>query len=370
MHILKNILCFFFISFISISQEKYDKNDHVEIDNYVENNHYVIDYTFKDHKNHLHQFRMKLNKPETDLMIKKFGVPTSMGPPPKSNKNYKSFDYETLLERNQIIEDAMFIANEGYVEQTNKKALVSYYKETVVQIADYIVDYLSNNQEDTRSNRIEMAIKFVQDIPYAIPKENRRVFKWGYITPPEVLIEGYGDCDSKTILFVCVMSYLIPEDDILFVSTPRHIFSAIKDESFNGLCDEEYVPYTQRDVSDLRDGGFVEYNSSRYFVCETAGPGRSDYGQSYQYQSANNVASGGSFFKSLKNILKYTPAPSIYRPTSKIKHCKIETFDLSELVVFPGTCYHSITSINNNKLGHFDYHSCFMFNPPSSDPDE
>jgi len=360
----KKIIILLFVSLYSFSQEKYVKNDHVSIDTRVENEHYIIDYTFKDHREFLHEIDIVFEKDQTDTMIKKFGFPSSLL---KNNQN--SFEKEDLKQRNEIIKNGLFLIDGGVI-QKDKKAIVKYYRETTYQIANYIISYLEINNQDTRQNRIEMAMKFVQDIPYAIPEEGRRIYKNGYITPPEVLIEGYGDCDSKTILFVCIMSFLIDSDDILFVSIPGHIFSAIKDENHvvhvNSI-DDHYIPYTQRNYEDNRDGQYIEYNGFKYFVCETAGPGRSNYGQAYQYQSKKTGTEDASFFKGLQDILEYVPVTSMDRPISKIRHCKIETFDLSEIFVFFGDCYHAnqMEYVKDRKNLVFKYHSCYMFNPPN-----
>ncbi len=342
------------------SQDEYVKNEHVDIDSYINNGNYIIDYQFKDHNGDLHNFSMALEKIKTDSMIKKFGISNSI------LKSSKKMDHDIINERNRIIEDGMFIAQDGFPKELNKKVLVSYYREIVNPIANYIIEYLEKNNIDNRLNRIEMAMKFVQDIPYAIPEEDKRAFKLGYITPPEVLIEGYGDCDSKTILFACVMSYLINYEDIIFVSTPGHIFSAIKDYGYTH--ENEYVPQSQREINYGTGGGFVMYNNNKYFVCETAGSARPNYGKSYQYQPSSFRNKEVSFLNNLRQLFKYSPAPSIYRPTSRIKHCKIETFDLSNLLVFPGDCHHSnsMKYIKKEKRMAFDYHSCFMYNPPSS----
>ena len=357
---MKKLLFLFFIFSFCFSQEEYVKSDHVLIDSYVNDDHYIIDYLFQDHKGVMHDFQMSFKKNKTDLMVEKFGIPNSL------LKKSKKLDPEILHERNKIIEDKMFIAQDGFPQSLNKKVLVSYYRETVRQIADYIIDYLDKNRDDNRLNRIEMAMKFVQDIPYGIPKEQKSLFKLGYITPPEVLINGYGDCDSKTILFVCIMSYLVSEKDIVFVSTPGHIFSAIKD--YNNKISKEYIPYTQRKIDHTIGGTSLQYKGETYFVCETAGPGRSNYGQAYQYQPIQLNDKEDSFFTALNKIFQYSETPSIYRPTSKIKHFKVETFDLSELLVFPGDCYHatSMKYVKKDKRRAFDYHSCFMFNPPST----
>tara|TARA_B100000902_G_scaffold277506_1_gene263268 strand:+ start:1346 stop:2401 length:1056 start_codon:yes stop_codon:yes gene_type:complete len=311
-----------------LGQEKYSKSEHVEIDCSTTDTHYIINYIFKDHKKHEHQFNMSLEKHKTDTMIEKYGLPKSYF------KNSKKTDSELIEKRKKIAKESFFIV-EGGVLKKDKKALVDYYKEMTSPIANFIIDYLDQSDQDTRSNRIEMAMKFVQDIPYGVPKEKKNTGKFGYITPPEILIEGYGDCDSKTILFVCIMSYLITTSDIIYVSTPGHIFSAIKDYDMSKMIggDKEYVPYTQRTFNKLDMDKYIEFNDDIYFVCETAGSARPNYGE-------NN---------------------------KKLKLCYIETFDLSQIMSTNGYCYHSNTmSVNKENHLQFEFPSCFIYNPPTS----
>ena len=60
-----------------LGQEKYSKNEHVQIDCSSTDTHYIIDYTFKDHRNFEHKFNMSLEKHKTDTMIEKYGLPKS-----------------------------------------------------------------------------------------------------------------------------------------------------------------------------------------------------------------------------------------------------------------------------------------------------
>ncbi|MBF25508.1 MAG: hypothetical protein CMP49_03195 [Flavobacteriales bacterium] len=323
------ILLFSLIPFIIFCQDNYVKNEHVEISTIISNNDYIIDYQFKDHFNKLHSLQLFFKKEETDLMINRFGFPTSLL---KKNKNSKNVNTD---EKKEIIEQGLFLIDGGIIKK-NKKSIVDFYKRSVTPIAQYIINYLKFNKIDNRENRIEMAMKFVQDIPYAIPKESRRIYKNGYITPPEVLIEGYGDCDSKTILFVCIMSFLIPEDDIVFVSIPGHIFSAIKyyDNNYIEYNSNEYIPFTQRKDDNLTDRTYIKYKNSNYFICETAGPGRPNYGHSNQ----------------------------------EIKMYKIEEIDLNGILTINGDCFHS-ENMHLSKDGKrflFEHNSCYIFNPPSS----
>ena len=324
---MRKLLLLLIIPVFCISQEKYIKNDYVKIDSRIENDNYIIDYLFKDHQSIMHQIKIILHKVRTDEMIKKFGLPYSI---------FETFDnsnVDIIKQRQAIIKNGLFLLDGNKIKK-DKKLLIEYYKTSTLQIANYIIEYLKSENNDTRENRIEMTMKFVQDIPYAIPKKNKKIYKNGYITPPEVLIEGYGDCDSKTMLFVCIMSYLIPEKDIVFVSTPGHIFSAIKDPNIsNKIESNSYLPQTQQ-KDELKKGTYVELNKKKYFICETAGPGRPNYGQS----------------------------------DKKIKLSYIEKVDLSEIIYLPGECYHSnkMKYIKDEQRLAFEHHSCYIFNPPTS----
>ena len=311
-----------------LGQEKYSKNEHVKIDCSSTDTHYIIDYTFKDHRNFEHKFNMSLEKHKTDTMIEKYGLPKSYF------KKNRKINPEVIEQRKKIAQESFFIVEAGALKK-DKKGLVNYYREMTSPIANFIIEYLDKSNQNSRTNRIEMAMKFVQDIPYGVPKSKKNDGKFGYITPPEILIEGYGDCDSKTILFVCIMSYLIPTTDIVYVSTPGHIFSAIKDYDMSKMIAEEtdYVPYTLRKFNKLDLDKYIEFDDSIYFVCETAGSARPNYGE-------NN---------------------------KKLKLCYIETFDLSKISSTKGYCYHSNTmSVNKENRLQFDFHSCFIYNPPTS----
>ena len=327
---MKILLCVLSIMPFSffLGQEKYSKNEHVEIDCSTTESHYIIDYKFKDHQHYEHLFEMSLERFKIDTMIEKYGLPKSYFK--SSNKK----DDELEEKRKQLAIDSFFIL-EGGVLKKDKQALVDYYRGMTSPIANFIIDYLDTNNQDTRANRIEMAMKFVQDIPYGVPKDKKNDGKFGYITPPEILIEGYGDCDSKTILFVCIMSYLIPTNDIIYVSTPGHIFSAIKNYEMSKVLEhnEEYIPYTQREFNKLDLDKYVEFNNDIYFVCETAGSARPNYGE-------NN---------------------------EKLKLCYIETFDSSQILSTNGYCYHSNTMrVNKENRLQFEFPSCFVYNPPTS----
>lgn len=230
----------------------YQKNSHVSIKTTLLNQEtYKIKYTFKDHLNKIHTIQIFYDKDRIDIENLVLGVPKSM---------YESYTItpEVINRRNKIIRDGLYIT-QGNLLRADCNKVVNYYRPYVKNIANDLLKYLTNNNLDSRDNRINIAMKFVQDIPYGIPTElNPYKHDDGIYTPTEILINGYGDCDSKTFLFVGILSYMINPNDILFVDGDNHFFSAIKDYSNEA-------------------GTYFKYNDKRYYICETAGPGRPDF---------------------------------------------------------------------------------------------
>ena len=104
-------------------------------------------------------------------------------------------------------------------------------------------------------------MKFVQDIPYGVPEESYSdKHDDGCFAPIEVLLEGYGDCDSKAFLFVCILSHMINPNDIIFVHSENHLLSAVRNREIAG-------------------GKYFSHKKKEYYICETAGPGRPLFGK-------------------------------------------------------------------------------------------
>ena len=240
--------CFLF------SQSKYQKNKHVQIETNTMGKDYIIEYSFKDHFDEIHDVRFRFDKQETDDAISRFGIPYSMF------DRYVVND-ENLRKHKRILQEGLFKQTENTLE-LDYDAVVSFYKPYCKVIADKLIRLLKEQNEDNTLNRIEMAMKFIQDIPYAIPRKNRKIYKNGCLAPIEVLIKGYGDCDSKTLLFASILTHMIDADRIIFVKGHDHVLTAI-------YYDEKI----------LRKSDFFRYNGKKHYICETAGPGRRLFGE-------------------------------------------------------------------------------------------
>jgi hypothetical protein len=227
------VLCF--------SQTQFQKNEHVEYSVSSTDGFYNINYKFKDAI-----FEPFPDKPEV----------------------HKS--------REKIIHAGLFKVRDNTVI-VDKSALIKYYLSYCEPIAARLVYYLKKEQKDTRQDRIELVMKFVQDIPYAIPSFSDHKLHYGGVTPiPSVLINGWGDCDSKAFLFVGILSYMIDTEDIRFAGEPGHLYTVIRNDKNN------IVPHGNTT--------YFTIDEQFYLVAETAGPGRFPFGMAAESdQSSANI---------------------------------------------------------------------------------
>ena len=238
---------------ITEGQEKPIKNGHVSISRREVFGNWIIDYSFKDHKNEMQDFTLVYPVERTRELIKGFGVPESLFEPYEVRP-------EVIEERERILKEGLF-QKRGETLVVDLSATVDSYSELCRPIAEQIVEALDTYGTDSPRERIEIAMKFVQDIPYGIPESQFPGWhRGGLFTPPEVLIEMYGDCDSKSVLFAGILTSLIDARDILFLQQSKHLLTAVKGEPEGGQT-------------------YITYEKQAYLLAETAGPGRPNLGQ-------------------------------------------------------------------------------------------
>lgn len=99
---------------------------------------------------------------------------------------------------------------------------------------------------------LSVLLSFIQEVRYGIPPltENGK-YILGFWVPPKVLVNNFGDCDSKGVTFASLWLNF-RNYPILLVKVPDHLFVALAIPSFNS-------------------GGIV-INGLRYTLCEVTGP--------------------------------------------------------------------------------------------------
>jgi len=254
---MRNILfCFLLIATITANAQKpkdYSSNPHVKFLVDTANGQYRISYTFKDQKQTLRTFEFTYNIKKTLKDIARYGVPVSFF-------ENVPVDAKKAKERSMAIKKGFFKQTDKYLKP-DRNAIVSFYRPYCRAIAGGIINTLLREGTDSRNNRIEMAMKFVQDIPYGVPQIKDSTWEvYGIYPPPETMIRMYGDCDSKAILFVSILTYLIKDDDILFL--------------FQGH-DHALVAIKRTPVSTQK---YIEVDKVKYIICDVTGPERLSLG--------------------------------------------------------------------------------------------
>lgn len=81
-------------------------------------------------------------------------------------------------------------------------------------------------------------LSFVQHIPYKIPSN-----KLGLLAPPQTVSEGYGDCDSKSLLYVLIMRKL-GYDTVMYVNYRlRHAMAGVSTSSTGNYLTSRGIRY-------------------------------------------------------------------------------------------------------------------------------
>jgi hypothetical protein len=253
---IRIIFALLFISTFALGQtspKDYSCNEHVYYHLDSINGVYKITYTFKDNFDLLRTFTWTYNVTKTSKDIARYGVPVSF---------FENLSEEKTMtkERRKMIRHGFYMQSGKYLKP-DRSAIISFYRPYCRPIAGGIINLLASESRNTRKNRIEMALKFVQDIPYGVPMISDSTWEvYGMFTPPEVLLRMYGDCDSKAVLLSCILSYLIDSDDIVLLYQGHdHALVAI-----------EGIP--------TKEQTYIELDGKKYIIADVTGPLRLAWG--------------------------------------------------------------------------------------------
>jgi hypothetical protein len=74
----------------------------------------------------------------------------------------------------------------------------------------------------------ELTLSFVQELPYRVPPAERDgLFTGELLTPLEVLVQGWGDCDSKSLLFATLVR-AATRLAALLIRGPTHMLAGLE----------------------------------------------------------------------------------------------------------------------------------------------
>jgi len=152
--------------------------------------------------------------------------------------------------RNQMIKKSFF-KGEGNVFYPDFNRMIPFYMGFTSPL--YALTIKTLGKDSTPRERVEFLLRFVQDIPYGIPpnRSNSKVIS-GILTPPQIFIEKWGDCDSKVLLISSILAHE-PRYKILLVYLENHLLMA-----FEGR------PHP--------NDSFIVFQGSKFILADPTGP--------------------------------------------------------------------------------------------------
>ncbi|WP_109616713.1 hypothetical protein [Sediminitomix flava] len=223
--------------FLGNKANTYSKNPHVSYNMTQKGNKYRIAYKFADHNEQIQTFNTQLNINSVQKAINDFGLPKQLFRPQYVTAGFQSTD-------NEIKGLTAWEYSAKNKVRPNINKLVKAYRDFAKPIAAFTAKTLGTNA--TKREIVDFVLKFCQDIPFGVPPSyNQNLHIGGLLTPPHLLVNGYGDCDSKVVLFTSILSFF-DEINTVLLYMPNHLGVAIKlpvieNDEFIKIGDEEFV---------------------------------------------------------------------------------------------------------------------------------
>ena len=229
----------------------------------IDNSHVALQYNFPLVENVVANINLKLYPLQTSKLIDQFGVKSTFL---TNEKDHVALRFNNEEERRIIYKDLLdgsVNLNDNNEINVDYNKLVTLHKDFTQPIAEKIVNELNILNKNSRFNKIQSALHFVQYIPYGIPCfDCNDFFYFGISLPSETLALNYSDCDSKSILFASILTHLIDSKDIILVqcfvegeneASGNHMMVAINDLN---------IGYGQKEL----------FNNKEFLLIETTSP--------------------------------------------------------------------------------------------------
>ena len=223
---------------------EYLKNPYTEQNVEITKKVYGFKYKFSSPTNEWYEWEWKYKRVETNEMIKKFGLPQSILEPYQATK-------KNVRLRNRVIKESFFKEDRKKLYPDFNR-IIPFYMGFTSPL--YALTIKTLGKDSTPRERVEFLLRFVQDIPYGIPpnRSNSKVIS-GILTPPQIFIEKWGDCDSKVLLISSILAHE-PRYKILLVYLENHLLMA-----FEGR------PHP--------NDSFIVFQGSKFILADPTGPG-------------------------------------------------------------------------------------------------
>lgn len=253
------ILYFSFMCCSSHAQlpDQYEKKTYTKEEARKLGRKYYFTYGFRDHLGAYRELKWSNDVIETESFMYRFGL---------NEKHSQTFNVgKTELLYSMMIKEGRSLSFDYSKIVEESRPLI---KPLWLQFKSLTGQYNLSARE-----RVELIMRFLQDVPYGIPPEN---YKGRYIAglfpPMELLINTWGDCDSKSILMATLLSFDQElYDKIAMILVPGHALLGLR------LIPGPYERY-------------IDYRGSRYIYAEPVGLARSPLGKTNSpYSNAIDV---------------------------------------------------------------------------------
>jgi hypothetical protein len=175
--------------------------------------------------------KIKIDPDEVKRAMDSFGVP-------KSWTTFTYTDEKDLAQKQQQLQNKAQAHGISMLQEGNKFTVdyswvTSQNKQTLTKIAKRIRSTARRNGYRSRRELIGAFASFVQSLPYRVPADFRinnvgeKILTAGAMMPLETLAYGWGDCDSKSMLFAALVQN-IGLVDVSFIVMEEHLFAAVQ----------------------------------------------------------------------------------------------------------------------------------------------
>jgi hypothetical protein len=217
---------------IAGSKKTIRPNSHINAE--VTGRLYTIKYSFEDHDGISRKITLRYDKSRMEKEIYSFGI--------RSPRLTSDSSGEMTIESKRRLKNATRSGMYSWVNARHPDKGRGYravirpdYRKMIRHYADYtkpIAAFIEKSvgASATVDDKINFALRFCQDIPYGIPPGQFNGKTIGEIfPPPQLLVNMYGDCDSKSLLLACILQHF-ETPNLVFVHLPdqKHMCMGIQ----------------------------------------------------------------------------------------------------------------------------------------------
>lgn len=191
--------------------------------------------------------KIKIDQKKVDFAIESFGIPETWTTINYSDEKELATKQKALNEKvkNHGIKmmegDDQFIVDYGWVVQKSENDLI--------EIAETIQSTARKRGYRTKRELLGAFASFSQSLRYRIPPNHRinddgeKILTAGAFMPIETLSKGWGDCDSKSLLFAGLVRS-IDLAEVCFIVMDDHLFAGVR---IRPEQDDHYIKHRGRE---------------------------------------------------------------------------------------------------------------------------